>query len=289
MPLRAAALDPTRGKAACRGPCAPLAGRRGTLLRVEIRALIRGVPDSFASALSAAPREVAIDVSLARAQHAAYREALEAAGAAVVELPADERLPDCVFVEDTAVVAGGLALIARPGAPSRRGEPAAVAAALARHLELAPMAEPATLDGGDCLRLGRTLYIGRSARTNAAGIARAEAALAPRGFRIVAVDLPPDVLHLKCVCSPLGDDRLLLAEDTLPAGLFDAEGVEIVWVPAEERYAANAVAIGDRVIAAAEYPRTRAALAAAGLQVLPVPTSEVRKADGSLTCQSILF
>jgi dimethylargininase len=221
---------------------------------------------------------------------------------AVTELPADERLPDCVFVEDTAVVvgrpgeAGALALITRPGAPSRRGETQAVAAALGRHLELAAIEAPATLDGGDCLRLGATLYIGRSARTNAAGIARAEAVLAPRGLRVVAVELPPGILHLKCVCSPLGEARVLLAEGTLPAALF--AGAEIVWVPAEERYAANAVALGGsgapsthatHVIAAAEYPRTLEALAAAGLRVHPVPTSEVRKADGSLTCQSILF
>lgn len=254
------------------------------------KALVRGIPDSFASALSAAPREVAIDVALARVQHAAYVAALEAAGVTVVELPADERYPDCVFVEDTAVVAGeaggGLALIARPGAPSRRGETEAVGAELARWLEVGRMEEPATLDGGDCMRLGRTIYVGRSARTNAEGIARAEAVLGPRGYRIVAVELAPEVLHLKCVCSPLGEGRVLLAEGTLPAGLFDAE---IVWVPAEERYAANAVAIGEHVIAAAEYPRTRAALEAAGFRVHPVPTSEVRKADGSLTCQSILF
>jgi dimethylargininase len=258
---------------------------------VVIRALVRGVSDSFASALSAAPRETAaqaIDVLLARAQHAAYCAALEAAGAAVMRLPADERFPDGVFVEDTAVVAGdGLALIARPGAPSRRGETAAVAEALARHLELARMEEPATLDGGDCMRLGETLYIGRSARTNGGGVARAEAVLGPRGFRVVAVELPPGVLHLKCVVSPLGADRVLLAEGSLPGALFGGAG--IVWVPAEEQYAANAVAIGEHVIAAAEYPRTRAALEAAGFRVHPVPTSEVRKADGSLTCQSILF
>ncbi|HSK00736.1 MAG TPA: hypothetical protein VK932_05820 [Kofleriaceae bacterium] len=264
---------------------------------MAIRALIRGVPDSFVHALSAAPREGAsaqIDVRLARAQHAAYRAALEACGAIVTELSADERFPDCVFVEDTAVVAGGpgegaggrLALITRPGAPARRGEIEAVAVELACHLELARIEEPATLDGGDCMWLGQTLYIGRSARTNAAGIARAEAALAPRGYRIVPVELPPGVLHLKCVCSPLGDGRVLLAEGTLPADLFDTG---IVWVPAEERYAANAVAVGEHVIAAAEYPRTLAALAAAGLRVHPVPTSEVRKADGSLTCQSLLF
>ncbi len=253
----------------------------------QIRAIVRGVPDSFVRALSAAPRAEAIDVRRAREQHAAYRAALEASGAEVTELPADERFPDCVFVEDTAVVvAGELALITRPGAPSRQGETEAVAAELARYLEIARVEEPATLDGGDCMRLGGVLYVGRSARTNAAGVARAGEVLAPHGVRVVAVELPADVLHLKCVCSPLGGGRVLLAEGTLPAARFDAE---VVWVPFEERYAANAVAIGEHVIAAAEYPRTLAALAAAGFRVHPVPTSEVRKADGSLTCQSILF
>lgn len=252
-----------------------------------LRALLRLIPDSFARALSAAPRSVPIDVELARDQHAAYCAVLSSAGVDITLLPADEQLPDCVFVEDTAVIADGLALITRPGAPSRLGEPLAVAAALAPHLELARLSAPATLDGGDCLRLGRTLYIGRSSRTNAAGIAAAEAALAPRGFRVVAIDLPPDILHLKCVCSPLGGDRLLLAEGTLPASLF--EGASPVWIPFEDRYAANVVAAGAHILAAAEYPRTLAALAAAGFRVHPVSTSEVRKADGSLTCQSLLF
>lgn len=251
-----------------------------------MRALTRGVATSFATALSAKPRASPIDVALARQQVAAYRAALEALGVAVTTLAADERYPDCVFVEDTAMVADDLALIARSGAPSRRGESEAVAAALAPHFELAYVTEPATLDGGDCMRLGSTIYVGRSARTNAAGIARLDEAFAPRGFRVVAVDLPPDVLHLKCVCSPLGDGRVLLARATLPGSTFDAD---IVWVAAEDGYAANAVAVGDRVIAAAEYPRCHDALAAAGFAIHPVPTSEVRKADGSLTCQSILY
>jgi len=144
------------------------------------------------------------------------------------------------------------------------------------------MTEPATLDGGDCLRLGNTIYVGRSARSNAAGAAR----LAALGVRVIAVDLPPGVLHLKCVCAPLGDDRLLLAKGTIPATTFDAS---VVWVPAAETYAANAVAVADQVIVAEGYPRTRDALHAAGFTVHTVGVSEVRKADGSLTCQSIVF
>ncbi len=246
-----------------------------------IRAITRSIPDSFASALSAVPPDPPIDVALARRQHAAYGAALAACGVAVETLDADEACPDGCFVEDTAVVVGDRALITRPGAPSRRAETPAVAAVLGGWLELVHMTAPATLDGGDCLRLGETIYVGRSARSNTEGIAQ----LARLGLRVVPVDLPAGVLHLKCVCTPLGPDRILLAEGSIPAATFAAS---VVWVPAVEIYAANAVAIGEHVLVAEGYPRTRDALAAAGLTVHVVPVSEVRKADGSLTCQSIV-
>ena len=247
-----------------------------------LRAITRSIPDSFAQALSAVPPDPPIDVALARMQHAAYCAVLAASGAAVEALADDEACPDCCFIEDTAVVVGDRALITRPGAPSRRAETPLVADALGRWLELVEMTAPATLDGGDCMVVGDAIYVGRSARSNALGIAR----LAVLGRRVVAVDLPPGVLHLKCVCSPLGDDRILLAEGSIPAATFDAA---IVWVPAAETYAANAVALDDHVIVADGYPRTRDALVAAGFTVHAVPTSEVQKADGSLTCQSIVF
>lgn len=247
-----------------------------------MRALTRSIPSSFSQALCAAPPEQPIDLARARAQHAAYCAALAACGAAVEALAGDEACPDSCFVEDTAVVVGGRALITRPGAPSRRAETPAVATALARWLEVVQMIEPATLDGGDCMRVGDTLYVGRSARSNALGIAQ----LSALGLRVVPIDLPPGVLHLKCVCSPLGDDRILLAEQSIPRDVFRAA---VVSVPAPETYAANAVAIGRHAIIADGYPRTHEALAAAGFTVHPVPTSEVRKADGSLTCQSIVF
>jgi dimethylargininase len=248
------------------------------------RAIVREVPASFPRALAMAASPIPIDVTLARAQHAAYRAALAACGATVQAIPADDDLPDCCFVEDTAVIAGARALLAHPGAPSRRAEIAAVSRVLAEHLEVIAMTAPATLDGGDCMRLGDTIYVGRSARTNALGIARL-ADVFPR-LRVVAIELPPHVLHLKCVCSPLDDERMLLADESLPASVFRAE---IVRVPAGETYAANAVAIGSHAIVADGFPRTRDAIAAAGFIVHPVPTSEVRKADGSLTCQSLVF
>lgn len=247
-----------------------------------MRAVIRAVSSRFADALAAHPQP--IDVALARTQHAAYRAALEACGATIIQIAEDARFPDCCFVEDTAVVVGGRALITRPGAESRRGETVAIEETLRdAGLDIAQMFEPATLDGGDCLRLGSTIFVGKSARTNAEGIAALAAAFPD--LEIIPLDLPPDVLHLKCVVSPLDHERVLLAEGTLDSSLFP----DVVLVPAAELYAANCVAIGDHAIVADGFPATRAALERAGFTVHLVPTSEVRKADGSLTCQSIVF
>jgi dimethylargininase len=248
-------------------------------------AITRGVPASFARALAAVP--VAIDVERATAQHAAYREALVAIGLDAVTVPSADELPDSCFVEDTAIVIGGLAIITRPGAPSRRAEVDAVADCLAARIDIARIAAPATIDGGDCMRVGTTLYIGRSARTTDAAIAQVDALLAPRGVRVVAVDLPPGVLHLKCVCAPLGDDRITLADATIARDAF--AGVDIVAVPAGESYAANVLAYRGRVLVADGFPRTRDALVAAGLTTVAVPTTEFRKADGALTCLSIVL
>lgn len=249
-------------------------------------ALVRGVPATFDRALAATPPDPPIDVTLARAQHAAYVDGLRWLGYDVVVLPTQDAHPDGCFVEDAAVVADGVALVARAGAPSRRGEAEAVAAALAaRGAVVHRMEEPATLDGGDVLRLGRRLFVGRSPRTNDAGIARLVEVFAPRGLEVAPVPLPPGTLHLKCLCAPLGPDRVLLADGALSPDLFASAAV--VRVPAAEAYAANALARRGRVLVAAGHPLTRRALEAAGLEVREIPTSEFRKADGALTCLSI--
>ncbi len=249
-----------------------------------MRALVREIPASFSDALCAQAPEHPIDIALARSQHAAYVAALQVAGVRVETLIADEAHPDCVFVEDTAVIVDGVALITQPGAPSRRGETNAIAAALARDIEIVRMADDATLDGGDCMRVGDTIYVGASARTNSAGIARLSDVFSR--LRVVTVWLPAGVLHLKCVCTPLGSDRILLAEQSLAPSTFDAD---VITIPADETYAANAVAVGTHVIVADGFPRTHDALVNAGFTLHRVPTSEVRKADGSLTCQSLLY
>jgi dimethylargininase len=244
-------------------------------------ALTRDVPDSFANALAADPQP--IDVVRARAQHDDYRAALCEVGADVIALPADDACPDCCFVEDTAVVAGERALICRPGAPSRQPEVEPVARALAAHREVHRMTAPATLDGGDVMRVGRTFYVGRSARTNDAGIQRLADVFSDHV--VIPVDLPASVLHLKCVAATLGDGRVLLAEGSLPRSLFE----HCVMIPEAETYAANVVVLGGVAIAAAGFTHTHDALSRAGFRVRPVDTTELRKADGSLTCLSVLL
>jgi dimethylargininase len=248
-------------------------------------AIVRPVPDSFALALSATPPEPPIDVARAQAEHAGYVRALRALGLDVHPAAIDESCPDSCFVEDTAIVAGGIAVATRPGAPSRRAEVGPVAALLAGHIEVQAL-DRGTLDGGDCMRLGKTVFVGRTARTSDDGIAALSALLARHDVRVVPVDVPPHVLHLKCVCSPLDDERVLLAEGTLEPRLFGA--ARVVMVPSAEAYAANVVTHGAGALVADGFPRTRALLEQAGFTTHPIDNRELRKADSALTCLSIL-
>jgi dimethylargininase len=249
-------------------------------------AIVRSIPSSVTRAISAAPPERPIDVARARAQHAAYVAALEASGADVVRVAADDECPDCCFVEDTAVLFGDAVLLTCPGAPSRRAEVEPVADALSGRAEIFRMAAPATLDGGDCLRLGHIIYVGRSARSNREGIARLSEVAGARGFAVVPVAMPEGVLHLKSVCSPLADDIVLVAEGTIPPGTFRSAR-ELV-VPRRESHAANAVVVDGTGLVADGAPATRAMVEATGLRAVEVDTSELRKADGALTCLSIV-
>jgi dimethylargininase len=253
---------------------------------MPVIAVVRPVSASFAQALSEHPPESPIDVEKARGEHAAYVTALLRAGAEVVSLPPADDLPDACFVEDTAVVAGGLALITRPGAPSRRAEPRGVREVLSRYLPLEELSAPATLDGGDCLLLGKRLYVGLSARTNRDGVAQARAALAPRGLSVHEVPVR-GALHLKSLCSPLGDGGLLVVEGAFPSGTF-GDAQELV-IPAAEAPAANVVVVGRHALIPAGFPEAARLVARRGFTPLEVDNRELRKADSALTCLSVLF
>ncbi len=251
------------------------------------RALVGGIPSSFDRATVRTGERPFIDVTRARAQHDAYVAALRAAGVAITRIEPDPALPDGVFVEDQAVVAAGTALITRSGNPSRRAEAAHVATALREHTQLRIMVPPARLDGGDVLRVGRTLFVGRSQRTDPAGVTALRGTFEPLGFEVVEVEVA-DSLHLKCHVSTPDPQTVLLAPGWVDPAPFEA-CARVLRVPDSEAYAANVVGVGGTVLVAAGYPATSEVLGEAGFRVHELDTSEIRKADGSLTCMSVFF
>lgn len=235
--------------------------------------------------LSYLPR-TAIDMALAHVQHRAYEQALAALGCRVQSLPALHDHADSVFVEDTAVVLDEVAVITRPGAESRRAESTAMAEVLQPYRELRYIEDPGTLDGGDVLHIGDTLYVGLSARSSAAGIAQLRAAVVPFGYRVETVTLQ-GCLHLKTAATLAAPELLLLNPNWVDGLQF--QGVESLSVDAREPHGANAVLLDGAVIYPASCPRTRERLERRGIRVTAVDMSETEKAEGGVTCCSLLF
>lgn len=227
-----------------------------------------------------------IDFSKATEQHRRYEARLRELGIAVVSLPAEPELPDSMFVEDPAVVVNEIAVIARMGAASRRAESESLAEALARYRPLRWLQEPATLEGGDVLRIGRTLYVGLSQRTNLAGIAQLEEELRPFGYTVRPVEVR-GCLHLKSACCSLGDRTILANREWLDMAPF--EGLTIVDVPASEPRAANVLAIGNTVLVPESFPETVNVLEQLDWNVRTLDISELMKAEAGLTCSCILL
>lgn len=227
-----------------------------------------------------------IDLARAVAQHAAYEQALAELGCEVRRLPVEPELPDSVFVEDTAVVLDELAIIARPGAPSRRPETRGIADRLRPVRPLAAIEAPGTLDGGDVLRVGRRLWVGRSDRTNTEGRAQLRSMAERAGYEVSSTDLH-GCLHLKSAVTQVGQRTVLLNPERVDAAAFgDLERIE---VDPDEPQGANALTVGEVVLTAAAFPRTRTRLEAAGLSVRVVEASELAKAEAGLTCCSLIF
>ena len=228
---------------------------------------------------------VPIDVEVARAQHLEYEQALREAGYVVEHLASSLEMPDSVFVEDIAVVFDELAIITRPGASSRRIETPAVANALARHRPLHVIEGPGTVDGGDVLVAGKQVFVGLSTRTNDHAAAQMARLLQPHGYKVREI-VVHDCLHLKSAVTTLSDDLLLVNPAWIERGTFD--GFALVEVDAEEPMAANALRLDDRILYSASFPRTAARLERRGLRVERVPASEVAKAEGAVTCCSLI-
>src|SRR5262245_7035638 len=227
-----------------------------------------------------------IDVAHAITEHASYEDALRSLGATVVRAAPEPDLPDAVFVEDAALALDEVAVITRPGAATRRGETESLAAVLAEYRTLLRIQAPGTLDGGDVLRMGRRVYVGQSSRTNREGISQLEALLEPWDYEVITVAVG-GCLHLKSAVTQLGAELLLINSRLVSPACFPS--MDIVEVAPAEPQGANALWIEDAVIYPEHYPRTAKRLERAGVRVVPVPCTELAKAEGGVTCCSVLL
>lgn len=253
------------------------------------RAIVRPPPPTYAKGITSS-NEGAPDLPRALEQHQAYCLALEQCGLAVSVLSADAAYPDSCFVEDTAVLTARGAIATRPGAPSRAGEVTSIIAALAPYFSgIARIQAPGTVDGGDICEAEGHFLIGLSQRTNEEGARQLAALLADIGYPSSVIDIRGSrrLLHLKTGISYLGDGRMVVTSD-VPRTTALAP-YELIEVPDAERYAANCVAINDKVLIADGYPRTQAALESCGYEILALQMSEYRKMDGGLSCLSLRF
>jgi dimethylargininase len=249
-------------------------------------ALVREVSPQLARCELTHLEREGIDAARASRQHRGYTQALQALGCTLEWLPPLPDHPDSVFVEDTAVVLPGIAVVTRPGASSRRGETASVAVALERLGRVARIGEPGCLDGGDVLHIGRTFHVGASGRTNAAGVAQLAGLLAPHGYRVQAVAVD-GCLHLKSAATFIPPDVLLVNPAWVDPAAFGE--LRVIAVDEREPHAANTLSISGTTLVSAAYPETHRRLEAAGISTRAVDVSELHKAEGALTCMSLLL
>jgi dimethylargininase len=250
---------------------------------VNDTALVRPPASRLAEGIVTHISRTPVDLTLARTQHAAYAGALAASGWTVEQAPVADDCPDSVFIEDAVVVCDDLAVLTRSGTPARRPEVPGVARAVqSLGLRTAAIQEPGTLDGGDVLQAGRTVYVGRGGRTNGEAIRQLRGLLAPLGRTVIAVPLGR-VLHLKSAVTALPDGTFLLLPDLVPAELFPATR------PVTEEGGAHVVPLGgDRVLIAASAPRTADLLVDLGFTPVVTDISEFEKLEGCVTCLSVL-
>jgi len=249
-------------------------------------AITRDVSESLGQCELTHQSRVFIDLDVARRQHAEYQTCLERLGCNLIRLCEAPNMPDAVFVEDTAVVLDEIALITRPGVASRRLEIETVAVALKPFRDLLRIESPGALDGGDVLVAGKDIYVGLSSRTNAHAVDQMCRWLAPYGYRIHSVEVN-GCLHLKSAVTEVSENILLVNPNWIDPSAFNL--YEIVKVHPDEAYGANGLRIGESVIYSLSFPRTAELLDKRGIRIEFVDLSELAKAEGAVTCCSLVF
>ena len=249
-------------------------------------ALTRAVPDAIVRCELTHLERSPIDVRQASAQHAEYESLLRTVGCRVERLPGAPELPDSVFVEDTAVVFDEVAVVTRPGAESRRAEVASMHAALARYRPVHSIVAPGTMDGGDVLVSGRTIYVGISSRTNEQAARQLADIVRPYGYAVECTAVR-GCLHLKSAVTAIEDDLVLCNPQWVDPGVFHA--AHRMSVDPDEPFAANVLRVNGSILCAAAHPRTAALLAGRGCDVRTVDVSELAKAEAGVTCCSVIL
>jgi dimethylargininase len=227
-----------------------------------------------------------IDVQRARAQHAEYEAALKHLGLAVLSLPEEPTLADSVFVEDPALVLDECAIILRPGADSRKPETESIAKVLTPYRKLFFIEAPARVDGGDILRVGKQIYVGISSRSDTHAMEQMQDFLRPCGYEVHAV-MVNGCLHLKSAVTQVTEDTLLINPTWTDKKNF--AGMKFIEIDPSELSAANALLIGDTILYSKAFPKTRKKLADAGIKIMDVNADELAKAEGALTCCSLIL
>jgi dimethylargininase len=227
-----------------------------------------------------------IDLDIARAQHQEYVNALTEVGCKVIELPAEVDLPDSVFVEDAAFILPEVAVITRPGADSRKPETESIIRALSPYRALVHVTAPATVDGGDVLVLGKNIYVGKSTRSNEAAVRQMQELLENYGYQATGVEMH-DCLHLKTAVTQVDEQTLLIN----PKWVDNFHFKDFDWIEVEpsEPFAANCLPVNGQIIFPTSFTKTRAKLEARGYKIQAVTVDELAKAEGAVTCCSLII
>ena len=249
-------------------------------------AITRGVSPRFNNCEITHIERTPINLDTARAQHQNYVKALKNLGYDVLELPAEVDLPDSVFVEDTAIILPEVAVITRPGADSRKPETTSIAQALSSHTKIVYIREPATVDGGDVLVLRKKIFIGLSTRSNSEAVDQLNELLKEYGYEVTGVQLH-GCLHLKSAVTRVDDKTLLINKNWVDIKPF--ANYNLIDVDPSEPYAANCLPVGDGIIYPTSFPKTRVVLEARGYKIVSVEVDELAKAEGAVTCCSLIL
>jgi dimethylargininase len=249
-------------------------------------AITRAISPRFAECELTHIERTPIDLSLARLQHQAYVKILKELGCHVIDLPAEPDLPDSVFVEDTAMILPEVAVVTRPGADSRKPEIESIIPVLAPLIRLVHIQAPATVDGGDVLVLGKKIFIGESTRSNQAAIDQLNELLCEYGYSVAGMVLH-DCLHLKSAVTRVDEQTLLINPNWVDPSQFP--GFNRIEVDPSEPHAANCLPVNGSIIFPTAFPKTRLKLEERGYKVIPVDVSELAKAEGAVTCCSLII